>query len=208
MPSRLSIYNGALRACGERGLANLTENREPRRLLDAVWVDGGIRACLEMGYWNFATRTRQMEYDPNITPGFGYQHAFQKPDDWVKTVSICCDEFFNSPITRYSDEAGYWFTGQQTIYVQYVSDDVLYGSNLAAFPKSFTSFVEYYFASQIIASLTHSDATEQKIMAGLMQSKRVAQGTDAMNQPTKHLPPGGWVSARHGSDSYPWHITG
>jgi len=35
--SRLKLYNDALTACGESHLASLTEDREPRRLLDHVW---------------------------------------------------------------------------------------------------------------------------------------------------------------------------
>ena len=31
---RLDVYNGALRRLGSRRLASLTENREPRRVLD------------------------------------------------------------------------------------------------------------------------------------------------------------------------------
>jgi hypothetical protein len=35
--SQLFIYNEALGHLGERRLANLSENREPRRVLDSYW---------------------------------------------------------------------------------------------------------------------------------------------------------------------------
>ena len=107
MTDRLSIYNGALMLAGERFLASLTEEREPRRLLDHVWDTGGLKACLEMGQWAFAMRTTQVDYDTSVEPGFGYHRAFVKPDDWVLTSAVCEDEFFRSPLLRYWDEAGY-----------------------------------------------------------------------------------------------------
>jgi hypothetical protein len=59
--TRLGLYNDALTLhLGERRLAGITENTEPRRILDAAWdrsgqPDGGPIHCLELGYWNFAT---------------------------------------------------------------------------------------------------------------------------------------------------------
>jgi hypothetical protein len=57
--SRLSIYNGALRECQERKLASLSEDREPRRVLDDVWNDGDglLRFVLRQKQWRFARRT-------------------------------------------------------------------------------------------------------------------------------------------------------
>src|SRR5438270_251157 len=79
--------------CGERFLASLTEEREPRRLLDQAWASNAVRACLEMGQWNFAMRTIQIDYDSGVEPGFGYNRAFPKPTDWVNTTGVCEDEF-------------------------------------------------------------------------------------------------------------------
>ena len=68
MPSQLSIYNGALSILGERKLASLTENREPRYKLDDVWGNDLIRRVLQMGQWNFAKRTIELDASPSVTP--------------------------------------------------------------------------------------------------------------------------------------------
>jgi len=78
MATKLGLFNGALLMLGERSLATLTENREPRRLLDIVWDGGGVRTCLEAGIWNFAVRAARIEYDPSAEPGFGLDRAFTK----------------------------------------------------------------------------------------------------------------------------------
>ncbi len=40
---QLSLYNRALLIMGQRFLSDLSEEREPRRLLDQVWNDGAGR---------------------------------------------------------------------------------------------------------------------------------------------------------------------
>ena len=68
MTSRLQIYNGALLLCEERFLSSLTEDREPRHLLDHVWNNGGVRYCLEQGQWRFAMRSVSLDYDTSVVP--------------------------------------------------------------------------------------------------------------------------------------------
>lgn len=158
MTTRLSLYNDALTMAGERTLASLTEVREPRYLLDQVWDNNGVDACLEEAQWEFAMRTIRIDYDPGITPDFGYSRAFDKPSDWILTSALCEDEFFRVPLRRYTDEAGFWYSDLDTIYVRYVSNDSSYGNDLSLWPRSFTEFVAAHFASKIILKITNDEA--------------------------------------------------
>jgi hypothetical protein len=194
--TRLQIYNDALMFLGERALASLTENREPRYLLDNIWNKNGIKVCLEAGQWFFAMRTEQIDYDPGIEPTFGYNRAFQKPTDWVLTSAVCEDEFFQSPLLRYNDEAGYWFSDIDTIYVRYVSDDAVYGSNLALWPDSFAEFVAAHFASKIAPKLANSFEEAQKVLALRKMKLTEAKNKCAMADPTQFPARGKWVLSR------------
>lgn len=196
--TRLLIYNNALRICGERKLASLTENREPRRLLDDVWTSPGVDFCLEQGQWNFAMRTIRIDYDPGVEPDYGYQRAFLKPDDWIRTAGVCTDEFFTNPLLQYFDEANYWYASLDTLYVRYVSNDVAYGGDLGRWPGTFISFVDTYFASQIITKLTQDKERRDAVMKELKRAKRDALNKDAMNDATRMPAPGSWVRARSG----------
>jgi hypothetical protein len=195
--SKLSIYNGALMACEERKLASLTENREPRRLLDDVWSRDGVKTCLQVGLWNFAMRTMQYDYSPSVTPSFGYRRAFDKPSDWVRTAAVCEDEYFNVPLLHYQDDAAFWWSDLDTIYVRYVSSDTDYGFDYAKWPQNFQRYVEHYFASQIVGRLTGSASLKDRIDEDLKMWLAKAKGTDAMDEATVFLPPGSWSSARH-----------
>lgn len=202
MTTRLQLYKAALRLCGAASISALTDEVESRRLLDEVWDDGGVRSCLEMASWNFGLRTQQLDYDPSITPGFGYTRAFQKSSDWVRTMKICSDEQLNSPLLRYVDEAGYLYCDLDTIYVQFISDDSSFGGDLSVWSGSFSDYVAAYFASQIIHRLT-SDKERIALLIGrdgrggiLSSALKVAKSLDAMDSPTQFLPPGTWTRSR------------
>ena len=197
MTDRLSIYNGALLICGERFLSTLTENREPRRLLDQVWSSNGAITCLEKGQWNFAMRTIQADYDATVEPSFGYNRAFSKPDDWVLTSGVCEDEFFRSPLTRHVDEANYWYADIDTIYVRYVSSDVLYGMNLNKWPESFREFVEAHFASKIILRLSNSEDELKRVEMLRTDRLKTAKSRAAMAEPTSFAAQGTWSRSRN-----------
>src|SRR5260221_1483015 len=108
MTDQHSLYNGALRVLGQRKLAALTEESEPRHLLDDVWGEGAVDACLEEGLWNFAIRTARLDYSPSIEPDFGFSRAFDKPTDWIRTAGMAADGYFRVRLTdeQVKDQAG------------------------------------------------------------------------------------------------------
>lgn len=194
MTSQLALYNGALRNLGERRLSALTENVPARHTLDSVWADDFVEDVLEKGLWNFATRSTQQDYRTDVEPPFGYARAFLKPDDFVRTAMFASDPHFKSPLMDYADEQNYWFADIDEIYVSYVSSDDAYGNDLSLWPGSFTRFVEAYLAFRA------APAIAPKMADGVYRLQKnflvEARSRDAMNEPTKMLPDGDWVSAR------------
>lgn len=196
MATKLSIYNGALRFLGERK-TTLTEQREPRRLLDDVWDDEGVRKCLQMGQWNFAIRSAQMDYDSGIEPPFGYRRVFAKPDDFVRTAGVCSDEYFKCPLVGYQDNNSYWLADLDTIFVRYVSDDEDYGYDFSKWPPNFTSFVEAWFALQIAPRIKGSETAKALTQRDVDRLLSSAKATDSMEEPPGVQPTGSWTRARH-----------
>lgn len=209
--TRLQVYNDALLLCGERSLASLEEEREPRRLLDQVWSGHGVDYCLEQGQWWFAMRTARVEVDEDFTtPDFGYQNAFSKPEDWISTSAVCSDEFFRVPLTGYSDEMGYWFANIEPLYVQFVSNDATYGGDLSLWPATFCDYAAAYFASRIISKLSGDRSAQRDTIFGppgypdrglLATSLRKAKNAAAKTQPTMFPAQGNWSRSRLGRNS-------
>jgi hypothetical protein len=200
--SRLLLYNDALLICGERFISGLTEGTEPRRLLDHVWDNDGVRHCLEAGQWHFAMRAVSVSYNPSIEPDFGFNRAFNKPTDWVLTSALCSDEWFQTPLLRYIDEVGYWFSDIDTIYVKYVSDDASYGGDLSLWPSSFSDYVSAHFAAKIIAKLDGISGDDVKrVYAYEKEMLSQAKNRSAMAGPTVFPATGSWVASRYGGNS-------
>ena len=202
MTDKLSLFNGALRIVKERKLASLTENREPRRLLDDAYgdgaTDGAVRFCLEQGQWSFGRRAVQIDYNPDITPDFGYRYAFEIPSDMVKLVSLCSDAYYEIPLLRYVDEGDYWYCELQTIYAIFVSNGPTFGTDMSRWPQSFVDLVQARLALEIAPCLTNGDRAMQWAEAAYKTALREARSANAMRQPTKFLPPGSWTSSRTG----------
>jgi hypothetical protein len=196
---RLALYNEALRICGERRLATLTEAREPRYLLDQVWNEGGVDDCLEAGQWNFAMRSQQIDYDTTVSPSFGYRYGFSKPTDWIRTAGLCSDEYFRSPLLEYTDEAAYWYADITPIYVRFISNDSGFGGNISNWPGSFSSFAAAFFASKVVYKIT-SDKERIVLVEKKLKADRLnALNKDAMNDPTTFPARGSWVRSRAGT---------
>jgi hypothetical protein len=199
MTDKLSIYNGALNILGERKLASVTENREPRYQLDDVWDNSMIDRCLQMGQWNFAARSVELEASPSITPSFGYQFGFDKPPlDFIRTMAVCYDEYFSRPITRYSDEGQWIFADVEIIYLKYVSNDEQFGGDFSLWPANFTEFVEHYLAYKVAPRIAGLDFKERTMEAKFERALLKAKSTDAMESPAKFAPKGGWADSRQG----------
>ena len=195
---KLKLYNGALRMVGERKLASLTEARGPRYLLDDVWDEDAIKACLEAGGWGFATRTVLMTAEDGLEPDFGYTYGFEKPEDWVRSVAISLDEYFGQPLTGYRDEAGFLWLDNPEVYMSYVSDHADYGRNYALWTPSFINYVEAYLAAKICPTIVNSTTTVDKLEKSMEKLLSQAQGKNAITRPTQRLPQGGWVDSRIG----------
>lgn len=204
MVDQLSIYNGALRECKSRALSSVNENRKARYLLDQIWGDGGvtnggIKSCLEDTDWTFANRRVLMNFDPEYVQEFGYTYRFTRPPDWIKTSGLYEDERGNVPLTRVRPEGPFLFSDLNIIYMDYVSNDLMYGLNLAEWPDYFNEMVELYFAMKIVGDLTKSSNLVKEVTEKYEHAASKARSMSAMEQPTKFMPQGSFVRARGGS---------
>jgi len=198
MTDKLSVWNGALTAIGERELANDQENREPRYVLERLWNRDFIETILQMGQWNFAIRSLKLEPDPNITTKFGYEHAYPQPEDYVRLVGFCEDEAFEYENKAYQVENGVFYTGRAEVYFRYVSNDPKYGTDFSKWPYNFTRFAEEYLGYCVTRRLTHSNPDTEQAEKRYKAALKAAKNTDAMEQPPKTVPISGWTHSRFG----------
>lgn len=200
MADRLNLYNEALTTfLGERSLATLAENRGPRRQLDGIWDRNFIDSLLEEGQWNFASRTLKLGASTSIEPDFGYQYAYEKPLDLVRVTYISRDEFNKFPLLSYQDEAAFWFSDYDEIYVRYVSNDNAYGNDLENWPQNFTRWAAGVLAERSTQLITQNKINSEKLEIKVAKLLLKAKNVDAMKDPTRTLPAGRWTTSRSGS---------
>jgi len=203
MATKLGIFNKALtQHLGERKLASLAENREPRRVLDDIWNEGLVNACLEAGQWKFAKRTLKLTYNPDVTPAFGHKYAFDKPTDFIRLVGVYSDEFCQTPLLQYQEEAGQWFASLQDIYIEYVSNGASYGNDLSLWPESFADYTAGSAALRASGRIQGNATDKEGLKKDVAQLLKNSLSKDAMAGPTKFLPEGGWASSRRGNQPF------
>ena len=196
IPTQLALYNQALRMVGEGKLATLTDNRPERKVLDTIWDEDPIKQMLEEAQWTWATRALEWNFDASVTADFGYRFAFTKPNNYVRTVAVCSDEFFNSPLYDHVDENNFWFADLQTIYIKYVSDSDLFGRDYSLWTELFRNCVASKMALELALGLTKSQTLEERIERRHLKFVKDAKSLDAMSKPTTFLPPGNWTRSR------------
>lgn len=195
MATKLSIYNSALRALGERRLSSLSEDRSSRRELDDAY-DRVLANCLEAGFWNFALRTVELEASTDVVPEFGFNYAYEKPEDWVRTYKMSANERFDPPLEDWNDEQSYIFCDIEPLYMRYVSNDDGAGMNLTAWPASYETFVELSLARAVCLNVNSSETRNEGLFKDLKKAKADALAKDAMNQAVEFPPTGTWVQSR------------
>lgn len=196
MADRLQIYQGALRLLGPSELASLTEDRPERHKLDAAW-NQSVDFMLEQGLWNFAIRTVQMQPDTDVEDLFGYQYAYAKPDDWVRTAALDYEASFREGIREFEDQTGYWYTNVNPIYVQYVSNDPLYGWNVGAWRQSFGKALEAYLAFECGLPISADRGNRNDIYTLFTKRLANAKTKDAVDERVRQKPPGLWTRSRN-----------
>lgn len=200
MATKLGLYQAAVREIGGTRVASLVEAREPRYVLDDVY-DASLLFCLEQGSWNFAMRAVEFESDPGIDAAFGFEHAFEKPDDWIRTCSVSGADTFDPPLIHYTDENSYWWADVDPLYVRYISSHANYGLDLTRWPATFTRYVELYLARRICPTTTNSKTDIDRLDRALRHAKVDALSKDAMNEGPKFAPQGSWARSRGGAVS-------
>lgn len=148
--SQLGIYNDALLLIGERPLQSLSEEREPRRLLDSSYDLGAVSYCLEIVKPVFARTTVKLT-SSTTSATHDLDNVFTLPDDWITTVEVYNDSRLDQPIKRYINEARTIACEFDTIYVRYVSSTN--ETDFTLWPLDFTKVVSAFLAREIAIRL-------------------------------------------------------
>lgn len=198
MSSQLFIYNEALFHLGERNLASLSENREPKRVLDFFWNDV-VSYCLSQGLWRFARRTVQQDASTTIVPAFGFNFAFEYPNDWIRTQIVSTSPDLDPPLLQYRDENNFIYCNATPLFWSYISADSQYGMNIGGWPENFVDYVVFRLAARACMRIANDKDLRKELVGEENKARRTAKANEAENDPPGLPPVSIWARARRGA---------
>lgn len=193
MPTKLSVFNKALRILGQPALGTVDQNDEAGRFLRASW-DETVNACYEVGNWNSAIERAELAQSVTV-PTWGYSYYYELPDDFVRLVQITQSGDINEDFTGYRIENGMVATNAETLFIRYVSSNLL---TLAPgeWSQAFADFVSASLAVDCAPKLNPTGLE----LASAMQDKfrKTALAIDGIQDPPAERKPGSFVMALRG----------
>jgi hypothetical protein len=193
MPTRLSVFNGALRLLEQTALQDPDAAVDRAERLRDAW-DSTVLRCFEADEWNFARLRAQLSrVDP--APLFGWRYYYNLPADIKRLVFVSETGEPDDPLRHYIVENGKIATDAETVYVAYMSTTV------RDFPgkwgENFAAWVSAELAYECLALNT---SAADKIDKERLRRSRMAIAVDAVQNPPAERQQGSWASAaRRGS---------
>ena len=177
---KLGLYNNSLLLIGQRRLTGLTEDREPRYLLDDAYDLGAIEYCLEVVKPVFSRKTVTLS---STTPSSEHDldNVYTLPSDYLSVVDVYSDSKLDQEISRYIIEGNTLSCEYATIYIRYISNDHV--SSFTNWSQAFTRVVSAFLAREISVKLAPNRTEE--IDAKLLNRIDVAKGLDKDIEPEK-----------------------
>ena len=159
--SKLGLYQDALQIIGQRQLTGLTEDREPRHILDNAYDNDAIAYCLEIVKPVFSRITTKLS-----SPSTSAQHALDSvhtlPSDYLDIVKVYSDDKLDQEIERYIIEGNTLACEYGTIYLRYVSDTHI--TSFTNWTSTFSHIVSAYLAREISKKLAPTQYEESNTL--------------------------------------------
>lgn len=178
--TKLGLYNNSLLLIGQRKLTGLTEDREPRYLLDDAYALDAVDYCLEVVKPRFATKTVTLN-SPAVSADHGLDSVHTLPADYLTMVAVYSDDKLDQEVKRYILDDTTIACEHAIIYLRYISDDL--NETYTNWPGSFTRVVTSYLAREICLKL--SPLSYEVIDGKFSDRVEAAMALDGQREPEK-----------------------
>lgn len=178
MATQLSLYNTALINIGASVLEALTDARDERYSLDAIWDLGAVDHCLETVQPVFASKTSVLS-GVATTGGLTLAYTYTLPADFLTVVGVYSDPELDQEVNRYMIDGTSLLCDYDTIYLRYINNTVTEDD----FTSTFSLYVAAYLASKICLKF-NPDAAEG-VYAAVAATKDEAIASDGIKEPER-----------------------
>lgn len=192
MTTDVDICNSALLKLGQGTgnliAASLSEDSRNARLCDALYAKK--RDELLRGHvWNFAVTRAALSRDP-AAPAFAFDHAYNLPADWIRTVSVFDNE--QTGTARYRLEGRRILSDAETLYLVYIRRV----TDPNAMPPDFREALATLLAWDLALPIADSNSLADRMERRHLRALRLAKSSDALEDGPARFPAGSWVEVR------------
>lgn len=156
--NEVSICNLALSLAGNRPITSIETPISTEEKICSLWYETTLKQALIEASPNFARARKRIPLSNYENP-FGFQYAYQKPNDCLKLLGI--GEVSNVNVD-YAVEGNYIFTDimeENSLPIRYVK----YISDVNSFSNGFIQFLACCLASNICYQLNKEQSVKQYI---------------------------------------------
>ncbi len=184
MASSVGIVNSALSRINNTVIVSFSDGTKPANIANQIYDKTRQRLLFDYP-WRFAFKRAKLAQTTNV-PVSGYDHEYQLPSDWIRTVEVSAFD--------YSHEGNVILSSETAVDMTYVSDVTDPNTMTAGFRELFSLALAVQFAT----GLANSNTLYQLMLSELKVYSRSLRSSSSMGGPQKKLPTGSWVSNRYG----------
>ncbi len=197
MADKLSIYNRAALHIGVDRLLTLTDDVETRRVFDGAWPELVEGSMLD-GDWNFAKATVSLAKSTTAPTRPGFSQAYDYPQNYLRTIAVAVDPYFQSPFDAYVDEGGFLYSDFEPVYLRYIRNDLVGDTEIDKWPTKFAHYVGALLAFETVERITQGQTSKRDLFNLAVRALRDAKSVDARQEQGKRIATGAWLRARRG----------
>lgn len=185
--SKESIVNSALIKLGASTISSLTEDTKNALVMRELFGTAFL-ATLRAHPWNFAKK-RVKIYPTATPPAFGYDNAFDLPNDWVKTLNV----------DTYGQDDVEFHTENNQILCNFGTLDLLYiyrNEDPSSWDPCFAEALAWRLARDAAFTITQSTEREEKCDTRFKEQLREARTMNGTENTLQALLPNTFTEAR------------
>ena len=192
MADEVGISNSALSKIGAARITALTEGTKNANFC-AEQLPKLRDQLLRRHVWNFA-KSRARLAQVSSAPAFGFDHAYQLPADWLRTVLVDDSDDGRGGI-RYAVEGRTLLADADQVYLVYVRQV----TDPNAMTADFREVLAFLLAKEAAVPIAQSNTLKQDMKDELQRALRAARSTDAIEDFPAEMPEGSWAASRQGA---------
>ena len=181
MSSQIELVNMALAEVAEVApLSDINEDSTPARLV-RVHYAASVREVLREGLWK-AARTSAVLAEITTAPEFGWDKAYQLPNDFVRLVSF--NEISTDDVTEelFEIRGDQLLTDETEAKIVYVRDVTIAEGDINALDALLTRAVVLNLAMKLAWPLQQSRTLQENLELRFREAVRKAKAADARDE--------------------------